>query len=72
MADDNFLLVVLGFLGLGALIFLVLNKPNPSTSLPQQPTQPSVAINNEEKWQWVDWQGRSREIIVHRDVRQVG
>jgi hypothetical protein len=72
MADDNWFLVVLGLLGVGALIYLVLGNRPQSAALPQSAPLPSVAINNEEKWQWVDWQGRSREIIVHRDVRQVG
>ena len=28
-----------------------------------------VQISNLEKWEWVDWKGRSRSISVHRDTR---
>jgi len=28
-------------------------------------------VENVEKWEWVDYKGRKREIIIHRKVRVV-
>lgn len=28
-----------------------------------------TTVSNAETWQWTDWQGKQREITVHRDVR---
>lgn len=29
-----------------------------------------AAFSNEESWKWVDYKGRERQIVVHRNVEQ--
>lgn len=28
-----------------------------------------LRVTNAETWEWVDWQGKTRKAIVHRDVQ---
>ena len=50
-------LLVAGLVVLG--IFMLMGKK----STPAQAT-------NEETWEWTDWQGRQRNVTVHRKVQQ--
>ena len=42
---------------LGVILFLLLSKQNKQ---------------NEEEWNWTDWRGQERKIVVHRNVRAIG
>ena len=41
---------------LGVIVFLLLSKQSKS---------------NEEVWNWIDWRGQDRKIVVHRNVRAI-
>jgi hypothetical protein len=57
--------IALGFvLGLFAFgFFLLILSPRPTRATLQ---------TNTEVWEWVDWRGRQRRIIVHREVKAPG
>ena len=43
---------------LGLVIFLLLSN-----------RQGKATVSNKEEWHWTDWQGRERNMWVHRDVQ---
>jgi hypothetical protein len=72
MDDDGWLLLILGAFGLLALASIFMNKPAiiQGVSAPAKVLQP--VISNEETWHWTDWQGKSRNIEIHRTVKTDG
>ena len=70
--DERWLWLGFGVL-VGAAAVWVLRQValNTYRAAPAPPTarEPST-YSNEEVYEWVDWKGRNRKLVVHRDVRE--
>ena len=55
--------VALLVVGLGVLALFLFMRAKERKPPPAQST-------NEETWEWTDWQGRQRNVTVHRQVKQ--
>jgi len=62
-------LMVFGGITLGVLALALLAPKIQSPQGEWRRLQPSLV--NEERIQWVDWRGRPREIVIHREVKEV-
>jgi uncharacterized membrane-anchored protein YhcB (DUF1043 family) len=70
MTERDWLLIGIGFVigipvGIILLSFFTQSASSPVLQQAQQ------VYENEEKWTWVDWKGRQREIIVKREAKAI-
>lgn len=81
MSRDSWIWLGIGLFTGGFIVYLLLNKSSqiPEASVPPQPrlgqSAPVYRMNygtkyvNEEQWEWTDWRGRERRIVVKRNVK---
>jgi uncharacterized membrane-anchored protein YhcB (DUF1043 family) len=57
---------------IGMLLLWLLQQRTPAQA-PQTPQtlQPPQQVYNEERWTWIDYRGRRREIVVKREAKAV-
>jgi hypothetical protein len=56
---------------IGVVLLWFFTQPSAPQISPQQRTAtPQTSYTNEEKWTWIDYKGRRREIVVKREAKE--